>query len=532
MSRHSNKTAGKSLFSHIGDDLPASIVVFFVAVPLCLGIALASGAPLFSGIIAGIVGGIVVGVISNSSLGVSGPAAGLTVIVLVAIEKLGGLEVFLLSVVIAGVIQILLGILKAGIIGYYFPSAVIKGMLSAIGIIIIMKQLPHALGYDADYEGDLSFVQADGQNTFSELINMLDAITPGAIVVCILSMAILLLWDSYVSRKHPLSKLIQGPLIVVVAGIIYQSLTTLYFPGMSLGAKQLVNVPVADSVDGFLSQFTTPDFSYLMHTDVWVTGFTIAVVASLETLLSVEATDKLDPQKRVTNTNRELIAQGSGNIISGLIGGLPLTQVILRSSANIQSGGKTKLSTIIHGFLLLVCVITIPFFLNLIPLASLAAILFVVGFKLANPSIFREMYSIGWSQFLPFATTVVGVVLTDLLTGIALGTGVSVIILLRNSYRNSHFLHREDRNGDTLVKMTLAEEVFFLNKGAIINALNRIKEGSHVTIDMSKSVHIDRDVLEVIADFKKQAVGRSIKVNMIEKKQQEFVDAHDLEPVN
>ncbi len=510
------KTNKPGMFNHLKQDLPASVVVFFVAVPLCLGIALASGAPLFTGIIAGIVGGIVVGAISNSSLGVSGPAAGLTVIVLTSIQSLGVFEAFLVAVVLAGVFQIILGVLRAGIIGYYFPSAVIKGMLTAIGIIIIIKQIPHALGYDADYEGDLSFAQADGENSFSELIKMLDAVTPGAIVVCLLSMLILIVWESNSIKKHPVLKFIQGPLVAVVVGIFYQIVMSNVYPQLALEKQHLVSVPVADNFMGFISQFTFPDFSYITKSEIWITAMTLAVVASLESLLSVEATDKLDPNKRLTNTNRELLAQGTGNIISGLIGGLPVTQVILRSSANIQSGAQTKLSAILHGVLLLLCVALIPFILNLVPLAVLAAILFVIGFKLAKPTTFKEMYVLGWGQFLPFIATVIGVVFTDLLIGITLGVCVAVIILLKNSFKNSHFLHIENNNGNKHVKMTLAEEVYFLNKATILNELNKLTSGSSITIDTSRSVNIDHDVKEIIQDFRKSAVSKDIQVTIIE----------------
>jgi MFS superfamily sulfate permease-like transporter len=505
----------QGLFKHFRQDLPASIVVFFVAVPLCLGIALASGAPLFAGIIAGIVGGIVVGSLSNSSLGVSGPAAGLTVIVLNAITSLGSFEIFLVAVVLAGCIQLALGAIRAGIIGYYFPSAVIKGMLSAIGIIIVIKQIPHAIGYDADYEGDLSFLQADGENTFSELIRMIDSVTPGAIVVCVLAMAIMFVWETDGIKKHPVLRFVQGPLVAVLAGILYQFVTSKYMPGLSLSGNHLVNVPVAGSVVGFFDQFATPDLSAITLPAVWTAAATIAVVASLETLLSVEATDKLDPHRRTTNTNRELMAQGTGNIISGLMGGLPITQVILRSSANIHSGGQTKLSAIMHGILLLICVASIPFILNLVPLAVLAAILFMIGYKLAKPSTFTEMYRLGWGQFLPFITTVIGVVFTDLLNGIAIGLAVSVFMLLRNSFRNSHFLHLENNNGTKRIKMTLAEEVYFLNKGAIIKELNKLSPGSSITIDASRSVNIDHDVQEVIRDFIKTAKSKNITVQIV-----------------
>lgn len=504
------------LFSNSKHDLPAGLVVFFVALPLCLGIALASGAPLFSGVIAGIVGGIVIGSLSNSSLGVAGPAAGLTVIVLAAIESLGSFEVFLAAVVLAGVIQVLLGFLRAGVIGYYFPSAVIKGMLTAIGIIIMLKQIPHAFGYDADFEGDIAFSQPDGENTFTELVRMLDSISPGAIIVSIIGLFILFLWEVHMTRRYRVCRVLQGPLVVVLASILYQLITSIYFPEISISGTHLVTVPVADGPIEFLGQFTFPDFSMITRSDIWVTAFTLAIVASLESLLSVEATDKLDPLRRVTNTNRELMAQGTGNIVSGLIGGLPLTQVILRSSANIQSGAKTKLSTIFHGILLLACVATIPQILNMIPLAALAAILLVIGYKLAKPSVIREVYRQGWSQFLPFIATVVGVVSTDLLKGIGLGLAVAIIILLRNSYKNSHFLHRESHNGDRHIKLTLAEEVYFLNKGAILNELNQIPNGSIVTIDMGRSRNVDYDVLEVIENFKKSCGEKNIKVNVVD----------------
>jgi MFS superfamily sulfate permease-like transporter len=512
-----NAHSRNSIFSSLRYDLPAGVVVFFVALPLCLGIALASGAPLFAGLIAGFVGGIIVGAISNSSLGVSGPAAGLTVIVLGAITQLQSFETFLAAVVLAGVCQIIMGLVKAGIIGYYFPSAVIKGMLTAIGIIIILKQIPHALGYDADYEGDFSFKQFDGHNTFSELFYMLGAITPGAVVVSIMSLTILFVWEAHLTKKFAVLKYIQGPLVAVVAGILYQAITSAYFPLWSLKSVHLVNVPVSKDISGFLSQFTLPEFSAFFRQDVWFIALTLAIVASLETLLCTEATDKLDPYKRTTNPNRELIAQGTGNVISGLIGGLPVTQVIVRSSANIQSGGKTRLSTIFHGCLLLLCVILIPSVLNMVPLAALASVLLIVGYKLANPDVFKQMIRLGWSQFFPFATTVVAIVFTDLLTGIGIGLIASIIIVLRNTWSNSHFLHKEETlNGDHRMKMTLAEEVVFLNKGRIKKELSEVPEGAEITIDMSKSYIVDYDVIEIISDFKEQAKRKNIHVTLIQ----------------
>ena len=507
-----------NLFNNYKKDLPASIVVLFVAIPLCLGIALASGAPLLSGIIAGIVGGIVVGSLSGSNLGVSGPAAGLAVIVFNSITSLGAFDIFLLSVVIAGIIQIILGFLKAGVIGYYFPSSVIKGMLTGIGIVIILKQIPHAFGYDGDFEGELSFIQPDGHTTLSELFYMLDFITPASLFVAIFSLALIIFWDNKLAKKHSFFKLIQGPIVAVVLAGSYQILTTKFWPEFALSATHLVSVPEPASFSEFLQLFTTPDFTQILNPQVYIIAITIAVVASLETLLSVEATDKLDPHKRVTPTNKELLAQGTGNIISGLIGGLPITQVIVRSSANVQSGGQSKLSTIVHGFLILILVLSIPSILNLIPLAVLASILIIVGYKLAKPSLFMHMYKQGKDQFVPFIVTVLGLVLTDLLTGIGLGLVVGVIIILRRNYKNSHFMHLEDKldaEDHHKINITLSEEVTFLNKAAILAELSKIEPKSRVTIDMSKSHKIDYDVLEIIDNFKHTAPENDISLTLI-----------------
>lgn len=501
------------MFQQIKKDLPASIVVFFVAIPLCLGIALASGAPLFSGLIAGIVGGIIVGSLSGSPLGVSGPAAGLAVIVLNAISDLGAYEIFLVAVVLGGVIQIVLGLLKAGVIGYYFPSSVIKGMLAGIGIIIFLKQIPHAFGYDSDYEGDLGFWQKDGDNTFSALISMFDYISPGALTVSVVSLGILILWEKVLVKKSNFFTIVPGPLVAVVFGVAFQ----IFSKGtwMAILDYHLVRVPVPDSINSFVGQFIFPDFSAIMNYDVWIVAVTLAVVASLETLLCVEATDKLDPHKRVTPNNRELLAQGTGNMVSGLIGGLPVTQVIVRSSANIQSGGQTKMSAILHGFFLLISVITIPVWLNKIPLAVLAAILLLVGYKLAKPALFKDMYRNGLSQFVPFIVTVVGIVMTDLLVGIALGLAVGIIGILLSSYRNSHFLHREDINsGKGVVRMTLAEEVTFLNKGAISRELHSLEEGTQLELDVRNTRWLDYDILEILDEFRIFAKERNINIKL------------------
>jgi len=487
----------KNMFSHLRHDIPASIVVFFVAVPLCLGIALGSGAPLFSGIIAGIIGGIVVGLASGSPLGVSGPAAGLAVIVLGSIATLGSWEAFLLAVVLMGVIQLISGYLKLGFIAYYFPSSVIKGMLTGIGLLIILKQLPHAFGYDKNYEGDFSFAQMDGENTFSELGKMIEFINPGAVFISVICLAILLLWDIVLIKKHKIFGMINGPLVAVLAGIVLHYFFLQGVLPFSLKPDQVVSLPVPSSLGDFFNQFTFPDFSQLTNPQVYSIAFVLAIVASLETLLCVEATDKLDPDKRVTPTNRELKAQGLGNIVSGLIGGLPLTQVIVRSSANITFGAKSKLSAILHGVYLFICAITIANLLNMIPLATLAAILFIVGYKLAKPSLFKAMYKQGREHFIPFIATIIGILLTDLLTGIGIGMAFAIFYLLLNNYRNAYDI-KDVSNSPHDHHIVLSEEVSFLNKGGILQKLNEIPENSKVLIDATLSKFIHQDVIEII----------------------------------
>jgi len=505
----------KKYFQHLNNDLPASVVVFFVAIPLCLGIALASGAPLFSGLIAGIVGGIVVGAISGSQVGVSGPAAGLTAVVLAAIASLGGYQNFLLAVVLGGVIQILFGVLRAGIIGYYFPSSVIKGMLTGIGIIIILKQIPHFFGYDADPEGDFAFFQVDGENTFSEILTSVNHISLGPTLIALIALGILILWSTVLVKRAKIFQLIQGPLVAVVIGVVFYNIVK-GSEALGFNADQMVSVPVPDDAASFLAQFSFPNFGAITNPEIWVVAFTIALVASLETLLCVEATDKLDPEKRVTPTNRELLAQGVGNMFSGLIGGLPVTQVIVRSSANIQSGVKTKMSAIFHGFLLLISVILIPRLLNMIPLSVLAAILFIVGFKLAKPALFKTMYELGWKQFVPFIVTVVGIVFTDLLTGLAMGLAVGIVVVLIKSYQNSHFLHIEgDDVDDNTIRMTLAEQVTFFNKGAILKELDNLPENSYLELDVRNTRYLDNDIIEILDDFSHKAELRNITIKLI-----------------
>ncbi len=496
----------KKYLQHLRKDLPASVVVFFVALPLCLGIALASGAPLFSGLIAGIIGGIVVGAISGSQVGVSGPAAGLAAIVFSAIENLGGYENFILAVVLGGVIQILFGVFRAGIIGYYFPSSVIKGMLTGIGIIIFLKQIPFFFGHEDS--------KSKGFGLF-EFLGSLEKVETSSIIIGVIGLFILLLWSLVLSNKGKIFQIIQGPIVAVAVGIIYYLTTK--GGGLEVVTSNLVNVPVPNNSDEFLAQFSFPNFAAISNPDVLITAFTIGLVASLETLLCVEATDKLDPHNNVTPTNRELFAQGAGNIVSGLIGGLPITQVIVRSSANINSGGRTKLSAIVHGLLLLVSVILIPKLLNKIPLSVLAAILLIVGYKLAKPSTFKSMISLGWKQYVPFFATVIPMVVTgNLLLGIGLGLGVGIVVILIKSYRNSHFLHIEDKsNGASKVKMTLAEEVTFFNKGAILKELDNLPNDSYLDLDVRKTRFLDFDIIEILDDFVVKAKERNINIKLI-----------------
>ena len=456
----------RSYTSYLRSDIQSGLVVFLVALPLCLGIALASGAPLFAGIISGVIGGIVVGFLSNSQLSVTGPAAGLTAIVLAAISSLGSYQYFLAAVVLAGVIQLLLGIARAGTISNYFPSNVIEGMLTAIGVIIIMKQLPHAIGYDVDNEGDFFFIEkGEGHNTFSSIIDAINYSHPGAILVTVVSLLILIAFNKITFLKN--LKVIPGALIAVLAGIAINEIFRVTGSDMIIQQEHLVNLPVPDSMEAFRRQFTFPDFSAMMRPDVWVVAVTIAVVASIETLLCVEASDKLDPLKRYTNTNTELFAQGTGNILSGLIGGLPMTSVIVRTSANINSGGRTKTATIAHGVFLLIAVLSIPALLNKIPLASLAAVLLMIGFKLASPKVFRHMWDNGRYQFVPFIVTVLAVVFTDLLKGVAIGLVVSIFYILRANLKLAYFFRKEEYQDGETITIKLAQEVSFLNKAAI-----------------------------------------------------------------
>ena len=520
----------ENFFKNFKNDLSASVVVFLVALPLCLGLGLASTGRtdlIFTGIIAGIVGGIVVGALSGSSLGVAGPAAGLVVIVLAALDTLGSYEAFLVAVFLAGIIQIIAGFLKAGIIGYYFPSSVIKGMLAAIGLTLILKEIPHALGYDKDYMGDMALQQTDGHNTFSELYYAFIYNHTGAVIISIVSIVMLIVFERPVMRKFALFKFVPGALFVVITGIVLNIVFGSVQPEWALSGEHLVQLPVASNAREFFSFFRTPDFSALTNPDVYVVAITLAMVASLETLLSVEATDKLDPLKRVTPTNRELKAQGVGNMISGLIGGLPITQVIVRSSANVSAGGKTKMSTILHGGILLLSVILIPAYLNYIPLASLAAILLLVGYKLSKVTLYKTMYKLGWDQFIPFVVTVAAILATDLLKGIGIGMAIAIFFILRKNYKHAYFYKKESLQDREVITLRLSEEVTFLNKASIQLSLDELPHNSKVLIDGSHSVAIDYDVLEIIEDFKKHtAPNRNIELETVGLREVQLTEAH------
>ncbi|WP_270088611.1 SulP family inorganic anion transporter [Sphingobacterium sp. SYP-B4668] len=488
-------------------DFPASIVVFLVALPLCLGIAMASGAPLFAGILTGVIGGIVVASISKSPLSVSGPAAGLTVIVLGAIQQLGAYETFLLAVVIAGVVQLILGILKAGMIGNYFPSSVIIGMLAAIGITIILKQIPLALGLTESHAFEMD--NGGGISAFAN--TLFSSIGYGALIICTLSILILIFWP-----KIPKLNKLPAPLLVVGVGLglamAFQG------TGLQLSSEQLVTVPIVGSFSEFTGLFTLPDFSQILNKDVWIVALTIAIIASLETLLSIEAVDKIDPFKRNTPTNRELIAQGVGNITSGMLGGLPMTSVIVRSSANVNAGGRTRQSAILHGTWLFLALLAIPTVLNLIPLSCLAAILLHTGFKLAKPALFKEMYVKGWDQFIPFAMTIAAVVFTDLLTGVGVGIVIATFYILKANMKNAFKFDIVKHQDEETAVITLAEEVTFLNKAPIQQKLYSLpKSIGKIEINGSKSKFIDKDVIEVIKDFQQNAIskGRDIQLTDI-----------------
>jgi MFS superfamily sulfate permease-like transporter len=512
-----------NLFANLKSDFASGLVVFLVALPLCLGIALASGAPLFSGIIAGVVGGIVVGYLSKSHISVSGPAAGLTAIVLTAITDLGAFNIFLTAVVLAGVMQLLLGFIKAGSISNYFPTNVIEGMLAGIGVIIILKQIPHAFGYDPDFVGDEAFFQSDGQNTFSELFQIFNHIQLGSILITLVSLAILILWNKVEFLKK--IKLIPPALVAVIVSVILNEFFIQSSSNFAILKEHLVSLPVPTSLEEFKNIIITPDFSALSNSKVWIVGITIAVVASIETLLCIEAADRMDAQKRYTDTNVELKAQGIGNILSGFIGGLPMTSVVVRTSANNAAGAKSKMSAIIHGLLLLISVLAIPIILNKIPLATLAAVLLLVGYKLANPKVILHFWKRGKYQFVPFIATFLGVVFTDLLKGVALGIVISIIFVLKGNLKRAYNFRKEEYADGDVIHIDLAQEVSFLNKAAIKSTLMAIPENSKVIINAEDTVYIAHDILDLIREFKTaRAKDENIKVKL-----KGFKNAYQLE---
>ncbi|WP_339700510.1 SulP family inorganic anion transporter [uncultured Marixanthomonas sp.] len=501
---------------YLKSDIKSGLVVFLVALPLCLGIALASGAPLFSGIISGVVAGIVVGALSGSQLSVSGPAAGLSAIVLAAIASLGSFEAFLLAGLLAGAMQLLLGFLKAGVLSNYLPSNVIEGMLAAIGIIIILSQIPHAFGYDEMHEGDFFAINAAGEHQiFTVLADTINYIHPGAVMVVLVSLAILIAFLKVPFLKR--LKSIPGALVAVLAGVAINEFFKATGSSLVISQDHLVSLPVPESMNQFLGQFSIPDFAQIANVDIWVVAITIAAVASIETLLCIEAADKMDPLKRYTNTNRELKAQGVGNMLSCLIGGIPITSVIVRTSANVNSGGRTKIAAISHGIFLMAAVLAIPFLLNLIPLASLAAVLLVIGYKLASPAKFVHMWRNSKKfQFIPFVVTVVAIVMTDLLIGVGIGLAVSIYFILRGNVKLAYFFKKDKHKEGETIHMELAQEVSFLNKAAIKQTFAHLPENSTLIIDASNTVYIDHDVLKLIKEFVDEgALERKITIDLI-----------------
>ena len=505
-------SSSKSFAENVKADLPASLVVFLVALPLCLGVALASGAPLLSGIISGVIGGIVVGFISQSSTSVSGPAAGLAAVVLAAIQQLGDFNIFLTAVLIAGFLQVFMGLLKAGFIADFIPNNVIKGLLAAIGIILILKQIPHAVGFDRDNEEDFAFQQADGENTFSELLNITRYFLPGAFLISLISIAILVFWDKTPFKRF---RFLPASLVVVVLGVVLNNLFLQFIPNLGIKESHLVQIPTVQFNN--LSEWVhLPSAADFLNYKVWLVAVTIAAIASLETLLNIEAVDKLDPHKRQSPPNRELLAQGIGNMMSGLLGGIPVTSVIVRSSVNIQSNNATKLSTIFHGVFMFFSILLLSPILNQIPLASLAAILIVTGYKLAKIDIFKAMWTKGWAQFIPFITTIVAIVLTDLLMGVLLGLGVSIFFLIRSNFRNPFTLVSNQLHIGEVMQLTLPNQVSFFNKATIKYALWSLPNNSKITINAAQSDYIDDDVIEILADFKTVvAPERGIQLNVI-----------------
>lgn len=517
----------KNVFTlkYLKNDIPSGIVVFLVALPLCLGIALASGAPFFSGIISGIVGGIVIGSFSNSQLSVSGPAAGLAALVLGAITSIGDYRLFLCAVLIAGILQIIMGFARLGGIANYIPSGVIKGMLTSIGILIIAKQIPHAFGYDKDEKGNITELLPYGSENMHELMQPLHHIEVGVTIICVISIIIMVLWEKpFIKKRLPF---IPGALVAIIIAVIINQIWISTGSMLAVENEHLVQIKAASSVSEFFNFFTLPDFSGFADSKIIIYGIAIAVIASLETLLSIEAIDNLDPQRRVTNTNKELFAQGIGNSVAGLIGGLPITSVIVRSSANVNAGAKSKLSAVIHGMLLLVSVIFIPVLLNKIPLSALAAILLLTGYKLAKPAVFAKMIKNGKYQYIPFCITVIVIIAIDLfgfwpvvsgkglLIGVLCGIVAAFGAILHGNLKNSYFFHEDKHTEGANINIRLSEEVSFLNKAAIRETLDHIPPNTFITIDASNTRYIDFDILELIKEFRDiKAPLKNIQLNL------------------
>ncbi len=495
-------------------DLIAGIVVCLIAIPLCLGVALASGAPLFSGLIAGFLGGIVVGIFSQSSVSVSGPSPGMIAIVIGAIATLGGFEAFLLSLLLAGILQVIIGILRAGFIADYVPSNVIQGLLCAIGILIIIKQLPFAFTYTSENQLLLDALRSASETLkLGPVDQILYQINLGALIISTISLALLIFFD--ITRYRYL-KAIPGPIIVVVIGVIINSIYINFWPYLIQNNHELVNIPISQTIHDFFNLFMNPRWDNWNNPNTYLYAFIIAAVASLESLLNLEGIEKIDSIRRYVSRDRELIAQGIGNTLSGLIGGLPITSVIVRSSVNIQAGGKTKLATIIHGLLILLVVVFIPHWVNRIPLASLAAILIYVGYKLTKPTIYSKMYAQGSSQFIPFIITVLAIIFSDLLTGILIGLFFSFFFILRDNSKIQINLINEQHPFGVIKRMILPQQVSFLNKAALLSELDHIPTNTHLVIDARYTKYIDRDIIEIIDTFmRNQAPSKNITVNML-----------------
>lgn len=490
-------------------DLPAGLVVFLVALPLCLGVALASNAPLLSGLVAGVIGGLLVPLISRAPLSVSGPAAGLAAIVASGVDSLGSFSAFATAVVLAGAMQILLGLLRGGVVASFIPNAVIRGMLAAIGVLLILKQFPHALGYDAEAHRGTSYAMTDSPEAFSQIGRTFAFLEVGAIAISAVSIALLVAFERVKALRE--LRWLPGALAVVLVGTAMNELFVRFVPSLALGDRHLVSVPTADSVSGLLGEFSFADLGAVSDPRVLTMAVTLAIVASLETLLSLEAIDKLDPFKRRSDPDRELLAQGLANAASGLLGGLPITSVIVRSSANVNAGGRTRVAAFVHGALLAFSVLLAGAWLNRIPLAALATILLVTGYKLAKPSLFRSMYDLGMRQFVPFVVTILAIVLTDLLRGIVVGIVLGILNTIRSSMSGA-FEVIEEREG--VRRLRFLKDIHFFHKAAILEALEAIPEKTWLTVDRGLADFVERDVVEMLCEFQQAASTHGVRLDL------------------